>query len=105
MIRRPPRSTLFPYTTLFRSKRIYLRRKLPSAAFPEAGPMPFSVISRRGRLIPTLSERAAEEFFLPLLRKPHSPSPLGRYRASHCVAGHSHYSPTHISFRSYAPTQ
>src|SRR3712207_8522283 len=23
MIRRPPRSTLFPYTTLFRSKRIY----------------------------------------------------------------------------------
>src|ERR1039457_7582944 len=24
MIRRPPRSTLFPYTTLFRSDRIYL---------------------------------------------------------------------------------
>src|SRR2546425_8799650 len=23
MIRRPPRSTLFPYTTLFRSKRVY----------------------------------------------------------------------------------
>src|SRR3712207_8021201 len=23
MIRRPPRSTLFPYTTLFRSKRLY----------------------------------------------------------------------------------
>src|SRR5256885_5612446 len=23
MIRRPPRSTLFPYTTLFRSRRIY----------------------------------------------------------------------------------
>src|SRR3712207_8310821 len=27
MIRRPPRSTLFPYTTLFRSSR---RRRLPS---------------------------------------------------------------------------
>src|SRR5687768_18270976 len=26
MIRRPPRSTLFPYTTLFRSKRISLSR-------------------------------------------------------------------------------
>src|SRR5438105_8828018 len=26
MIRRPPRSTLFPYTTLFRSVRIYERR-------------------------------------------------------------------------------
>src|SRR3712207_7883544 len=25
MIRRPPRSTLFPYTTLFRSERLYLR--------------------------------------------------------------------------------
>src|SRR3712207_7341278 len=25
MIRRPPRSTLFPYTTLFRSRRLYLR--------------------------------------------------------------------------------
>src|SRR3989441_4046584 len=27
MIRRPPRSTLFPYTTLFRSQRPELRRK------------------------------------------------------------------------------
>src|SRR5260370_20427294 len=32
MIRRPPRSTLFPYTTLFRSLPIALRR------FPEFGP-------------------------------------------------------------------
>src|SRR5258708_19104688 len=28
MIRRPPRSTLFPYTTLFRSRRIGLRTQL-----------------------------------------------------------------------------
>src|SRR2546427_12131573 len=27
MIRRPPRSTLFPYTTLFRSKALGLKRK------------------------------------------------------------------------------
>src|SRR3712207_7195041 len=27
MIRRPPRSTLFPYTTLFRSRRAVLRRR------------------------------------------------------------------------------
>src|SRR2546422_6430419 len=27
MIRRPPRSTLFPYTTLFRSQNIYLGRE------------------------------------------------------------------------------
>src|SRR6266540_7322473 len=29
MIRRPPRSTLFPYTTLFRSRRRPRRRRLP----------------------------------------------------------------------------
>src|SRR3712207_8286997 len=28
MIRRPPRSTLFPYTTLFRSEGVYLRAAL-----------------------------------------------------------------------------
>src|SRR5574341_1888128 len=28
MIRRPPRSTLFPYTTLFRSRRMSLRGRL-----------------------------------------------------------------------------
>src|SRR5258708_21184739 len=30
MIRRPPRSTLFPYTTLFRSRRPECRRPLPA---------------------------------------------------------------------------
>src|SRR5215469_5602653 len=34
MIRRPPRSTLFPYTTLFRSHRLAQRGRLPGA---EAG--------------------------------------------------------------------
>src|ERR1019366_10080024 len=31
MIRRPPRSTLFPYTTLFRSRRILLRHQATRA--------------------------------------------------------------------------
>src|SRR2546430_4281808 len=39
MIRRPPRSTLFPYTTLFRSEGMWLpqlnNRQLPVAAFNE----------------------------------------------------------------------
>src|SRR3712207_8755975 len=38
MIRRPPRSTLFPYTTLFRSflsKHLYLRRAAGVALRPE----------------------------------------------------------------------
>src|SRR5438876_7405885 len=36
MIRRPPRSTLFPYTTLFRSKLRNLRGR-PAGRFTEAG--------------------------------------------------------------------
>src|SRR5256885_7402785 len=33
MIRRPPRSTLFPYTTLFRSNRIRLLRQINAGIF------------------------------------------------------------------------
>src|SRR3712207_7758142 len=36
MIRRPPRSTLFPYTTLFRSRRIV--QKMPSPELDPTGP-------------------------------------------------------------------
>src|SRR3712207_9102393 len=42
MIRRPPRSTLFPYTTLFRSERVRVRLAGP-AALPVA-----AVGGRRG---------------------------------------------------------
>src|SRR2546430_6477673 len=35
MIRRPPRSTLFPYTTLFRS--VHLREQMPHAQEPDRG--------------------------------------------------------------------
>src|SRR3712207_7606159 len=36
MIRRPPSSTLFPYTTLFRSQRHHRGAVLPPAAAPDA---------------------------------------------------------------------
>src|SRR5260370_25616252 len=35
MIRRPPRSTLFPYTTLFRSRNPFPREFLPRSIRPE----------------------------------------------------------------------
>src|SRR5258708_27166553 len=38
MIRRPPRSTLFPYTTLFRSGGIGARRRLPCRVRIDAVP-------------------------------------------------------------------
>jgi len=37
MIRRPPRSTLFPYTTLFRSKGTSVVISLPAANAEERG--------------------------------------------------------------------
>src|SRR3712207_7374198 len=49
MIRRPPRSTLFPYTTLFRSRRVefdqlldvgHQRRRQHQPAEPPAGHLP-----------------------------------------------------------------
>src|SRR3712207_8899209 len=45
MIRRPPRSTLFPYTTLFRSIRVALlepgvRAVVVPALLPETSPIP-----------------------------------------------------------------
>src|SRR2546422_7553192 len=36
MIRRPPRSTLFPYTTLFRSVEIYFACKAASTPVPSS---------------------------------------------------------------------
>src|SRR5438874_5651864 len=50
MIRRPPRSTLFPYTTLFRSKHLLALRR-----GPEAG----DVSHRRG--LPMSRRRAARD--------------------------------------------
>src|SRR2546425_6021366 len=48
MIRRPPRSTLFPYTTLFRST--WLARDKPLSFFPTASaarpPIPLSISSK-----------------------------------------------------------
>src|SRR2546430_8802779 len=35
MIRRPPRSTLFPYTTLFRSQHAFPRRRFEAQEKPE----------------------------------------------------------------------
>src|SRR5436309_10821354 len=40
MIRRPPRSTLFPYTTLFRSGRLYHYDAVGNILHTEDGPAP-----------------------------------------------------------------
>src|SRR3712207_8393358 len=59
MIRRPPRSTLFPYTTLFRSGMG--ERASPSAGAPR--------LAREGVVLPRRGQR--------LSALPHSPGPEG----------------------------
>src|SRR5437667_8860159 len=44
MIRRPPRSTLFPYTTLFRSMRRTARRPLPAGRINPSRALWFGVV-------------------------------------------------------------
>src|SRR5258708_13263555 len=54
MIRRPPRSTLFPYTTLFRSHK-NIRRRAPAARDRARSPaQPGTHHFRRGNLEPRL---------------------------------------------------
>src|SRR5258707_4785874 len=56
MIRRPPRSTLFPYTTLFRSERVLLRPLVGS----DAHALFEAVDQSRGHLAPWMLWRSEE---------------------------------------------
>src|SRR2546422_5856170 len=61
MIRRPPRSTLFPYTTLFRSQaKSTLRRLLRSGARALASSRRFRPSATRGRSLWTIIGRSEE---------------------------------------------
>src|SRR2546429_5658485 len=51
MIRRPPRSTLFPYTTLFRSRKTRYMHKMRCL-----------LINRRSLLLALISKRSEERF-------------------------------------------
>src|SRR5256886_17423726 len=51
MIRRPPRSTLFPYTTLFRSRRSYVHRVFVSVGHAPRWMAGFAVMLAVGGLL------------------------------------------------------
>src|SRR5690348_18200548 len=63
MIRRPPRSTLFPYTTLFRSANASSRIDLPAPVSPvsTASPDVKSMSSRSIRTMSRIESRRSEE--------------------------------------------
>src|SRR5690349_24117317 len=60
MIRRPPRSTLYPYTTLFRSLRGRSSPSMPTAASPTTPTTP-SIRPRRRVRAPRTSRCRSEE--------------------------------------------
>src|SRR3712207_8882416 len=60
MIRRPPRSTLFPYTTLFRSNVGYGREELAKAAYEQLKTMPYYPMSQSHLPAIELSEKLNE---------------------------------------------
>src|SRR3989442_10746557 len=59
MIRRPPRSTLFPYTTLFRSLRMEAARRCPTS------------LPRSRRSTPRVATWRSEEHTSELQSRPH----------------------------------
>src|SRR5690348_2578180 len=61
MIRRPPRSTLFPYTTLFRSQ-VEPRRTLPSFLFLGDQAYVGTYAREQGALVPTKSVHSAKSW-------------------------------------------
>src|SRR5437588_7871028 len=70
MIRRPPRSTLFPYTTLFRSKLVVIGyRHGPPVVLTQFPAGALSAISRPRLLNPTL---------VPACRSPATPAAPGQ---------------------------
>src|SRR3712207_7602021 len=75
MIRRPPRSTLFPYTTLFRSKRFveYIRKQIEDGTY-EPDPacfvqVPKAGLSSRPAALLTLTDRVVFEALLDIVRR------------------------------------
>src|SRR5260370_20609540 len=71
MIRRPPRSTLFPYTTLFRSQQLLLE------AGPDGLQRPRRLLDRRGHArFPRLRQRAGPQGAAEVLRSEEHTSEL-----------------------------
>src|SRR5687768_18281827 len=70
MIRRPPRSTLFPYTTLFRSEPVTVAAvptepgEVPTVALPEIAPPPTRPVLRPAAMpipsVPRSEEHTSE---------------------------------------------
>src|SRR5436305_5224518 len=71
MIPRPPRSTLFPYTTLFRSRPAELGQNGPGHRPPQGGPRGRPASHRRSLPLHQQRPRRSEEHTSELQSRPH----------------------------------
>src|SRR5256885_14537769 len=90
MIRRPPRSTLFPYTTLFRSLIRFSSNRWASALCGWAAPTRYIGIFESTRIKDEYQSRIRSR----------SPQAYGRYRPRESRVG-----PPHESLRASSPLQ
>src|SRR3712207_4718903 len=76
MIRRPPRSTLFPYTTLFRSAEVWVNGELPLALGYTGGQV-VGGFNAPNRVVLTRDARPGDDFRIAVLgiNRPISVSP------------------------------
>src|SRR2546429_5656627 len=97
MIRRPPRSTLFPYTTLFRSYQDIVTAFMERQAANGARPMPRIIGGRYGlsskEFTPAVAKAAFHE-----LKKPEQQNQL-------TIEVRDHASHTHLAYRPAISTQ
>ena len=84
MIRRPPRSTLFPYTTLFRSKEVFLEFASYYLQlfyfYPQKLPLYFPLLKEKSQEIRELFREIGldKKEALKLSQPPHTPDQIGR---------------------------
>src|SRR3712207_7142825 len=89
MIRRPPRSTLFPYTTLFRSQYAYAQGVIPAGTYPalQSGDVPVTTMDSVIMVHEALPEEVAYRITRTLIRN----------RGQRLVAIHASRSEEHTS--------
>src|SRR5438132_7975093 len=87
MIRRPPRSTLFPYTTLFRSRGrgVVARRRVEVVrATPDAGHAPPEPAARDRKSTRLNSSHTVISYAVFCLKKKKNNKPVVKFHSHHC---------------------
>src|SRR2546430_12194065 len=97
MIRRPPRSTLFPYTTLFRSRSMMANDSRNSSSVMQSGGLVKKVFEWRDTYIPC-SRRDAPDRKSTRLNSSHSQKSYAGFclKKKNKTSNREHYAPTEV---------